>query len=235
MQKIFCPDCGKDITEKGKVCPECGADIQSFSVRKIGRSFAGENSKEIKKEITQTESEKTEGKYSLSQPDIAGIIILSILILVVVSLPGFAALFHGIQPGMESTKQSIPVQPVLTTQPMELRSPPETTFPEVEITYQTCTPGRSSFLGVGTVLKNNLNTTVSGDFILKGYNKSGGLLGTFKQSITIPPRGDKWTGIVMYGFDYHNTSSMSIEYPGLSPTLPPREISGFPCPVIREV
>jgi hypothetical protein len=84
-------------------------------------------------------------------------------------------------------------------------------------------------------LKNNLNTTVSGDLILKGYNKSGGLLGTFKQSITIPPRGDKWTGIVMYGVDYHNTSSMSIEYPGLSPTLPPREISGFPCPVIREV
>lgn len=129
-------------------------------------------------------------------------------------------------------------QMVITTVPTvitltEITPLPEPSLPAVEITNQCFASARTHVTEVSTVLKNNKNKTVSGDIVLKVYDEAGVSLGTFRESLTLPPNGDNRSKIIMYGVDNRKIYSLSTEYPGLSPTPPSKEsVNGYKCPSI---
>ena len=110
----------------------------------------------------------------------------------------------------------------------------ESTSPGVKILSQKCEPDTHNFPVVTTVLSNNGDTAITSDLILKIYNEGNSPLGTFKQSVTLPPQGNNSIKIIMYGVNYFQTYSMSAEFPGLEQTSPPRKNSGYTCPEFRK-
>jgi len=106
----------------------------------------------------------------------------------------------------------------------------ESTLPVVKITSQNCEPDSHNSPMVTTVLKNNGDTAITGDLTLKVYKEGNFPLGTFSESVILPPNGEKSIKIIMYGVNYFQASTMSTEFPGLEQTPPPRNNSGYRCP-----
>jgi hypothetical protein len=106
----------------------------------------------------------------------------------------------------------------------------EPTLPVVKISSQECEPESHKAPVVTTVLKNNGDIAITGDLTLKVYKEGNFSLGTFSESVMLPPNGEKSIEIIMYGVNYFQASTMSTEFPGLEQTPPPRKNSGYGCP-----
>ena len=110
----------------------------------------------------------------------------------------------------------------------------ESTSPIVIITSQECKPDNHNSPVVTTVLRNKGNKTIIGDFILKIYKEENVLLGTFPQSVMLPPNGEISIKTIMYGVNYFQADTMSTEFPSLEQSPPPRINSGYQCPGFRK-
>jgi hypothetical protein len=93
----FCPNCGKDITEKVKFCPECGVDIDSFLVKKDEKSIVEENKTDIKIEDFKIEDKKIERKYTFTNLLVYGVIIVVVIIIFMMGMAFIAGMTGNIQ------------------------------------------------------------------------------------------------------------------------------------------
>jgi hypothetical protein len=94
----FCPNCGKEISDKVKFCPECGSNFDSFSVKKDEKSIVEESKQEIKIdnaqkiEETKIENKKTGTTYNIINIAIYGLIAVFLIIILLVALAFFAGM-----------------------------------------------------------------------------------------------------------------------------------------------
>jgi hypothetical protein len=80
----FCPNCGKDITEKVKFCPECGADISSFLKKPDEIKNFEETKSEIKTENETPDKRKPKNKNILKNILIYSCIVIAIIVLLLI-------------------------------------------------------------------------------------------------------------------------------------------------------
>jgi len=98
MMTKFCPNCGKEISDKVKFCPDCGSNFDSFSIEKNEKSIVVESKKDIKIEDSQKieetkiENKKTGMVYSIKNIAIYGVIAVSLIIILLVAMAFFAGM-----------------------------------------------------------------------------------------------------------------------------------------------
>jgi hypothetical protein len=100
----------------------------------------------------------------------------------------------------------------------------------VKIAWQDCGPDHHNFAVVNTRIENDGETAVTGDLVLKVYNRANVTLGTFRQPITLPPHEGNTIAIHMWDVNFFEAVSMSSEFPGIEQVPRPINKVGYDCP-----
>jgi len=106
----FCPNCGKDITEKVKFCPDCGADISSFLKKSDETKNIGEKKLDTKTENNVSDERKPKNKNFLKNILIyfcTAIGFIVVLIIISAFIAGMIAGFHS-SPSQNVTITQVP-------------------------------------------------------------------------------------------------------------------------------
>jgi hypothetical protein len=98
----FCPNCGREISEKVKYCPDCGADISTFSVETPKSTIPYENNEEERYNDLNRKPDYSLKNYLLY----GGFLLIAIVILLVFfsQSPGLSGGVQSSQPGSNSDK-----------------------------------------------------------------------------------------------------------------------------------